>query len=424
MAIVHSTGKALFNSLTLDDIFNAPDEMGLLNVKAKVSTNPKDLQEAKFEEIKQFIHTNNRLPSETASDLAEKQLARRLKSFQDNPQAWPIIGGLDSHTLLDEALTNPSQTKSVAPERAPVPVTVAAENVTSLDDIFNSDSLGLLDIADSDIFDLKHVAPIEREMPDEIAQRTNCADFFEFEPIFKRFHANIENKSAEVLPFKSGSQIEKSDVFILRGMLCLVDEICAFDGATGEPYNPRLRVIFENGTESNLLLRSLAAALYKDDNGRRIIKTADDVANAFQNITHKDKRSGVVYIVATLSNNPVLKAVPNLFKIGYTESTVEERTRNAERDIAFLESPIRIVASIECFNLNPHRFEALIHGFLSVQRLKIELTGKNGQTYRPKEWFSVPLDTARDVVKRIIDGTIIQYRMDNTTGKIQHKFNK
>src|SRR5450830_287099 len=182
----------------------------------------------------------------------------------------------------------------------------------------------------------------------------------------------------------------------------------------------------QNSTRITALIWSILnarqqAALYKDENSRRILKTAADVEKAFQNITHKDKRSGVVYIVTTLSDNPALKVVPNLFKIGYTESTVEERTKNAERDIAFLESPIRIVASIECFNLNPHRFESLIHGFLSAQRLTIELTGKNGQTYRPKEWFSVPLDSAREVVRRIIDGTIIQYRMDNTTCRIQPK---
>ncbi len=415
MAIIHSNGKTA-RPLTLDDILSMPDELGLLNVKAKQTTNPKDLQAAKFEAIKEFIHTHNRLPSD-AGDLAEKQLARSLKSFQDNPQIWKQLGGIGNHVLLDEALLNPSKP---TPKLDPVAVRIAAENVTSLDDIFNSDSLGLLDVSEPSIFDMKNVPVIERETADEIAQRTHCADFYEFEPLFKRYHENLENKSVEVLRFQSESQIEKGDVFILRGLLCLVDEVGELDETSNRP-NARLRVIFENGTEINLLRRSLARALYKDENGRRFLRTADDVTNAFQGITHLDKRSGVVYIVTTLSDNPVLKAVPHLFKIGYTESTVEDRTRNAERDTAFLESPIKIVASIECFNLNPHRFEALIHGFLAAQRLTIELTGKDGQTYKPREWFSVPLDTAREVVKRIIDGTIIQYRMDNTTGRILPK---
>lgn len=416
MAIVHSIGKAKMNLLTLNDILTMPDDLGLLNVKAVNSSNPKDLNASRFEEINHFIDQNGRMPLDGSDHLNEKQLARRLKSILSNQQNMKELSGSDRHKLFEEPLLKPIQTNKDIVE-----VSVAPENVTSLDDIFNSDALGLLDIEASDIFDIKHVPVIEREMPDEIAQRTNCEDFYEFTAIFELNHENITNKTAEIVPFKSGSQIDKGDVFILRGMLCFVDNIGEFQSVADEPYNPRLRVIFENGTESNLLLRSLAAALYKDENSRRILKTASDVENAFQNITHRDKRSGVVYIVTTLSDNPVLKNIPNLFKIGYTESTVETRTKNAERDTAFLESPIRIVASIECYNLNPNRFETLIHGFLSAQRLKIELTGKNGQKYHPKEWFSVPLDSAREVVRRIIDGTIIQYRMDNTTGKIQLK---
>lgn len=76
---------------------------------------------------------------------------------------------------------------------------------------------------------------------------------------------------------------------------------------------------------------------------------------------------------------------------------------------------------MECYNLNPNKFETLIHGFLHSQRLKVTLTGKNGKAYHPNEWFSVPLDTAREVVKRIIDGSIVHYRIDNTTGKIVMK---
>jgi hypothetical protein len=418
MAIFHSSGKPS-SPLTLIDILSMPDELGLLNVKAKSTTNPKDLQAAKFEAISTFIHTNNRLPSD-AGDLAEKQLARSLKSFQDNPQAWKQFCAEGNHVLLNLALLNPIDPK---PKLDPVAVKVSAENVTSLDDIFKSDSLGLLDITESSIFDIKHVRSVERDIPDEIARRTTCADFYEFEALFKSQHEALAKQSVEVISFKLGSQIEIGDVFILRGMLCLVDEI-AECLETGDRYNPRTRVIFENGTESNLLLRSLAAALYKDELSRRILKSAEDVTKALQGITHRDKRSGFVYIVTTLSTNPVLKSVPHLFKIGYTESTVEERTRHAERDTAFLESPIKIVASIECFNLNPNRFEALIHGFLAAQRLTIELTGKDGQTYKPREWFSVPLETAREVVKRIIDGSIIQYRIDNTTGKICPKISK
>ena len=408
--MIKHDGSKDSKKLTLDEIFSKPDAFGLLNVKPKASTSPKSIEASKFEEINQFIDKYQRLPNVDAENIMEKQLAHRLEGFRKS-KVSDAIKNIDRHSLL-------TGFPSDAPVEGKNPV--IQKEVSSIDDILNSDSFGLLNTPDLGIFDLKHVPATPKEMPDEIAERKRCEDFYQFQSIFRQAHEKLDARQVEVIPFKQGSQIDRGDIFILRGMLCLVDEIGEFNNS-GEPYNPRLRVIFENGTESNLLLRSLAAALYKDEHGRRLLSSAADVEDKLNNITHKDKRSGVVYIVKTLSENPVLKSIPNLYKIGYTELTVEDRTRNAERDIAFLEAPIKIIASIECFNMNPQRFESLIHAFLSSQRLVLELTGRDGKKYHPKEWFSVPLDTAREAIRRIIDGTIIQYRIDNTTGQLVQK---
>jgi Meiotically up-regulated gene 113 len=407
--VIRHDGPKDSKRLTLDEIFHKPDEFGLLAVKAKSSSSPKSVEASKFEEINQFIDKSKKLPSIDSENIMEKQLAHRFEGFIKS-NASEAIRALDRHSILPPII-DAVNSAELAPPR---------KEVASIADILSSDSLGLLNTPNLGIFDLKHVPAIPKEMPDEIAERKRCNDFYKFQSIFRQAHDRLDLRQVEVIPFKQGSQINEGDVFILRGMLCLVDAIGEFNSA-GEPYNPRLRVVFENGTESNLLLRSLAAALYKDDHGRRLLASAADVEKKLNNITHKDKRAGVVYIVRTLSENPVLKVIPNLYKIGYTELTVEDRTRNAERDTAFLESPIKIVASIECFNMNPQKFESLIHAFLSAQRLVMELTGMDGKKYRPQEWFSVPLDTAREVIRRIIDGTIIQYRIDNTTGQIIQK---
>ncbi|MNC40690.1 hypothetical protein D3C75_894150 [compost metagenome] len=173
-----------------------------------------------------------------------------------------------------------------------------------------------------------------------------------------------------------------------------------------------------------MLRRSLGRALYMEEAGRRILRDRDDtLAESFQDIrlTHRDRRTGVIYIVKSLSNKPALTQFPHLYKIGYTELTVDQRIHNAERDIAFLEAPVQKVTEFECYNMNPQRFESLVHGFLAVQRLNVDLVGKDGKYYRPREWFAVSLEVARDVINRIIDGTITQYRMDNTTGKMVKK---
>ncbi|NYT66782.1 GIY-YIG nuclease family protein [Alcaligenaceae bacterium] len=432
MSIWHDKGKAAARP-SLDDIFNSPDEFGLLDVRARRVGSNAPLEITSFEAINAFIDQHGRRPSDEG-DLSEKLLARRLSSYQDSQDFHAILKPYDRHGLIPEtesmqeqacdsifALAEPSPC-AYEDTTDTVATVIDAEDVTSLDDIFASAAFDDLDLGDESIFDIQHVPTVtNRESPDEVAQRTVCHDFYEFEHIFRDLHEGLKNRSIETVRFQQSSQVQEGDAFIMEGVLCLIDKIGEHRLDSTGRYDPRLRVIFENGTESNHLLQSLAKRLFADDTGRRIVRAAESVVDTFNNISHKDKRAGQIYFVTTLSDNPTLKAIPNLIKIGYTEQTVEERTKNAIRDIAFLEAPVKILASIECYNLNPVKFEGLIHGFLHAQRLKVTLIGEDGNAYKPREWFSVPLDTAREVVRRIIDGSIVQYRMDNTTNRLIKK---
>lgn len=427
--IEHDGSKKVKKSL--EDIFAEEDVFGLLNVKAKTSK-PASPEISKFEEINAFIDANARLPSENG-DLTEKSLARRLSAFRKSFEQYIGIKEWDRHNLLSPVSTKaptettayrtgtPDLSEEPTPAEAHCPVS-KAENAVSLEDIFAGDDLGLLEVENEDLFDLKHVEEFdEKNYPDEIAERKTCKDFYQFETLFRQVHERLASGTWTMSRFQRESQTSLGDMFVLNGVLCLVDDIGEYaEDSHGRP-NPRLRVIYENGTESNLLLRSLNRALYKDETARKVIQDAKSVEDRLQGISHKDKRSGLIYIVSTKSANPELAKVHNLHKIGYTELTAEQRTKNAEDDVTFLEAPVRILTTFECFNINPQKFEALIHGFLHAQRLSISLTSKTGKAYRPREWFSVPLDTAREVAKRIIDGTIVNYRMDNTTGRIVPK---
>lgn len=432
MSIRHDKGKAAARA-SLDDIFNGLDEFGLLDVQAKRIDRNAPLEVTSFEEISAFVDQHGRQPS-PEGDLSEKLLARRLTSYQGNRNLNATLRPYDRYGLLPETESEQEEASNstfVLAEPSPptyedttgtIDTVIDAENATSLDDIFASVEFGEIDQGDQSIFDIKHVPAVaDRDSPDEIAQRKVCHDFYEFEHIFRDLHQKLKLGSVKTVRFQQASQVQEGDAFIMEGVLCLIDKIGEYRLDSQGRFDPRLRVVFENGTESNHLLQSLAKRLYIDETGRRIVSEADSVVDIFNNISHKDKRAGQIYFVTTLSENPILKAVPNLIKIGYTEQTVEERTKNAVRDIAFLESPVKILASIECYNLNPNKFESLIHGFLHAQRLKMTLTGRDGKAYNPREWFSVPLDTAREVVKRIIDGSIVQYRMDNTTSRLMKK---
>ena len=137
-----------------------------------------------------------------------------------------------------------------------------------------------------------------------------------------------------------------------------------------------------------------------------------------QGIIHHDKRTGMVYILRLLSQDPALRGIRNLRKIGYSEKDLNERLAGAERQQTYLEAPVKEVASFDCYNLDPQRFERLVHAMLHHQHLNVTLHSRDGGTYRPREWFDVELDTARQVVTRIVHGSIARYRMDNTIGRL------
>lgn len=426
---------------TLDDIFAESDELGLLKVAPPRSSAPSSDQRlvATLQDIEAFVTQHEREPQGDSKDLNEATLAVKLAALRSDPakveglSAWDILGLLGASTGASEgasqdqpdtnaemgqgADSGATEFTSSAPEKA----TVSPDSVTSLDDIWDSDTLGLLSGGDENvesIFDLTHVPESsERDMPDEIAQRTHCDDFYRFEGLFDIVREELREGDAEAVPFQMESQIDEGDMFVLNGMLCIADQVGEESVGAGRKFNPRLRVVFDNGTESNLLLRSLARALYKDETGRRILRP-EGTFDAMQGITHHDKRTGVIYILGSLSQDPALRGIRNLHKIGYTEKELDQRIAGAERQQTYLEAPVQVVTFFDCYNLDPRRFERLVHAMLHQQRVNVLLHSRDGGTYRPREWFDVELDTAREIVKRIVDGTIAQYRMDNTTGRL------
>lgn len=429
---------------TLDDIFAESDDLGLLTVAPPRSSAPSADQRlvATLHGIEAFVTQNGREPQKDAKDLNEATLATHLAALRNDPAkveglaVWDTLDLLGGSADISECASQDQPAPSSGTGQGPgndarevisatsENATVSPDSVTSLDDIWNSDTLGLLSGGDESaesIFDLNHVPEsTERDMPDEVAQRTHCDDFYRFEGLFDEVRQDMRAGDAEAVPFQKESQINEGDMFVLNGMLCIADQVGEESVGAGRKFNPRLRVVFDNGTESNLLLRSLARALYKDETGRRILRR-DNAFDDMQGITHHDKRTGVIYILRSLSKDPVLQGIRNLHKIGYTEKELDKRIAGAERQQTYLEAPVKVVASFDCYNLDPRRFEHLVHAMLHYQRVNVLLHSRDGGSYRPREWFDVELDTAREIVKRIVDGTIAQYRMDNTTGRLVEK---
>ncbi len=175
--------------------------------------------------------------------------------------------------------------------------------------------------------------------------------------------------------------------FILKGQLIYVADISKRKNINGKT-NARMRCIFENGTESNLLLRSLARELYR--NGRRVTEIYENLLNAFDNIEINDIDSGFIYVLKTLSTDPLINRINNLYKIGYSKTSIEKRIQNAIDDPTYLMAPVKIISTFQCFNLNPQKLELLLHNFFGSSCLNIDIFDKNGLRHSPREWFVAP----------------------------------
>ena len=409
---------------SIDEILADEDDLGLLtNVQPAGTKAPtargNDTKVNNFLEIVDFVRASGREPD--VSDLAERSLARRLKKYREDEHLRAWVAQYDTLGLLGEAAGDaPSQGQEQEREEDKKPA--------SLEDIFASDDLGLLDDINYDIFNMEHVQANEsceeRDIPDIIGRQRPCEDFGRYRKLFDRLARAMKGPAVIRRTFTSESSLRPGQFFLLRGQLCYIAARLQ-DGDYKGRDNPRLLVIFDNHTEIEILKLSLARALYADKQSKwldcapNLLSVADE-AGGQTNVSHT--LSGYIYILETLSTAPELaswKLGRKLVKIGYTTTSIEERLRNAEKDCTYLCAPVRLVHTIKCYNLNAHTFEKLIHAFLHDRRLGITMIDNNGKAYRPEEWFTVSAETALEAARHIIDGTISQYRLDSTSGTIK-----
>lgn len=373
------------------------DDLGLLKTKPKVSaTTADDRLIASFQEINEFIRKNGRLP-DNPKDVMEFKLYKRLEGINAEPQKIQALTPYDEFSILKPA-----------------------KPIESIDDIFEDDDLGLLDDEAESIFDIKHV-PKVIEKPDYIAQRKPCPNFEDYEPLFKQCQAELSEGKRKIGVFSGEQQIFKGQFFILKGVLLYVAEEGERE-ITGGKVNARLRIIFENGTESDMLLRSLAASLYKD--GRRVSSHDDHLLDAFQGITADDQETGYIYILRSLSKNPEISSIKNLYKIGFSKQPIETRIKNAEQDPTFLMAPVKLIESFQCYNLNPQKLELLLHTFFGESCLNIDIFDQQGHRCEPREWFVAPLEVIEQAVQLLINGEIVHYKYNPASQEIMLRDNE
>ncbi len=358
---------------------------------------------AGFEDIQHFVEEYDRPPLHGENrDVFERLYATRLDQIRTQDESRQLIKALDYQGLLSDNL------KIAEPD---------AEYET------DDELLAALGVErptkEGDIAFLRHVkSQAERKAAEEIASRTPCKDFEKFKPLFDKVQSDLKHGlvEAKLLEDQKGqsvmAQINQGDWFIVNGQKAYVAKLSdrRIHGFDNNDY--RLRVIYDNGTESDLLLRSLQKALYEDEAGRRIISRSagplfDDVAE------EEDLASGTIYVLRSKSNHPVIeenRAV--IHKIGITGGDVKTRVSNAKLDPTYLMAEVEIVATYDLFNISRGKLENLLHRFFESARLEIEVPDRFGNPVIPQEWFLVPLPVINEVVEKIKDGSIAGYKYD------------
>ena len=398
-------------SMEMDDwltFINDDDELGLTTVKIKPKTPTADEHlVAKFQEINDFYKANDRLPENNMGNISELMLFKRLDSIKGNDTQCHALVDFDEFNLLP-------LTHEVA---EPV-----VKEINSVEDIFADDDFGLLGESEDSIFNIKHVKADKRADSDFVARRKSCKDFNKYKDLFPVVQQELNSGQRKIIEFDDkGEKLQAGEYYVLSGVLMFLEHIDITSEAKtvdGKRFRKdgRTRCIFENGTESNMLYRSIAKSLYADG---KMVSPKGDHFSDIKNVGEDDESAGFIYILSSQSEDPRINSISNLFKIGYATTSVAKRIANAANEPTYLMAPVNVVAEYDCYNMNTQKFENLIHTVFKDVCIDVEIADLQGNMCKPREWFSVPIKQINTAIELIVNGQIVNYRYNSTTQKIE-----
>jgi hypothetical protein len=363
---------------------------------------------AGFEEIQKFVEEHGRLPQHGEDrDIFERLYAVRLDRIRAQEECRELLKDLDPQDLLTGEQTS---------------------DIATPDDIDDDELLKELGVevdSDSAITNLVHVrSSSEKRAAEEVANRTRCEDFEQYKPLFERVQKELEAGVRETIRFRKDAgftktELKKTQFLIVGGQMAYIAEVGEPIKAPNGEEDARLRVIYSNGMESNILLRSLIRAMYKDETSRFVTNPKLDGLFSGE-ISEDDQSSGTIYVLRSLSQHPIIQESRDVIhKIGVTGNQIKRRIANAKNDPTFLMAEVEIVASYQLANIDRFKLENLIHQFFDHARIDIEIKDRFGKPVKVREWFLVPLFIIDEMVEKIKDGTISEYYYDPVSAKLK-----
>ncbi len=372
---------------------------------------------AGFEEIERFYAEHGRMPQHGEDrDIFERLYAVRLDQIRASEECRAVLNGRDSRGLL-EANAGLLDANRLREDPAECDTKTAEADEPDEEEVLaalRGEVAGASDLAQ-----LKHVRSREEiRAAEEVAKRNPCLDFDAFRPVFEQAQLELDTGKRKTFKYKDYANVQTGDLFILDGQKVLVADMGEqFVSEHGRP-DRRLRVIYDNGMESDLLLRSLQRALNKDKTSRRI--TDPGHGPLFSDEEEEgDLPTGIIYVLRSKSDHPFVSQNRDvLHKIGVTGGDLKARIAQASKQPTYLMAEVEIVATFKLSNVNRSKLEGLLHKFFATARLDVELKNQFGFQVEPREWFLVPLAVIERAVRLLMEGSLAKFRYEPQKAKL------
>lgn len=251
---------------------------------------------------------------------------------------------------------------------------------------------------------------IAKKKPDYVAQHQLCENFQDYKPLFEKVHQELKEGKRSLVKISKTATLAAGRYYFVGGQMLLLEQIGELKKSSNFLPDARTRCIYENGTESDILLQTLRKSVVGD--GYAISELQEETDSYFfsnSDIATDDHVTGYIYVLSSLSDDPAVKAEKNLYKIGFTTNDVEQRIANAENEPTYLMAPVKIVATYKVVNLNSQMFEDLVHQLLMAVQYQVVVYDEKGIAHQPQEWFVVPLPVVDVIIRKIMDGSIVGY---------------
>lgn len=379
----------------LEAIFNDPLLADVTAPRKRATSSDRLI--AGFQEILAFYEANSRLPEDTPEEaslfhkwaglLKSDKKIERCRPFDDLgilPQ--PVQTVEEPQAEYHRELTEEEQLEAIL-------------NDPLLADIEDGADLGLFDVPEYMRQRLE-----ARKEAEYIGKRRPCEDFDKYADGFKDIQQGLNSGKYRLVKF-SEQHLKVGRYFIEQG---IIGYLAAFENKERNllgRLDGRTRVIYENGSEADIKFRTITKNLSVD--GYSITDCSDMTPEEFEQcftLNDNDVESGTIYVLRSKSSRPEIASIKDLYKIGFTVTSVESRIANAKNEPTYLCTDVEVVATWKVYNVKSSTLETLIHKLFAAAQLQVTVDG-----HQPKEWFIVPFKVIEEAVTAIISGKLIEY---------------